>query len=474
MAGSTVAPPDMSEGAALMLAAERGAARSIRGWQLRGGDINLPLAHGGAVMTPLQTAAHAGYTLAVKTLLECGADADRTAGRGSDHEGHSPLQLAARCGHTDAVLALLQAGANPGARDAFGQTPLHYGAAFGHADCCVALLRYGCDPAVLDASGHAAAALAEAAGHAQLSGVSVCRVGGQARRHPALSIPPTPPAALIAVLLREACAAAAAAPAPSASALAAAASAPHAPLRHPSPLARTAAALDRRPLPQPPVAASGRVHRSPSPPPDSRSRSAARLEASPLPAAPAPGSPLGPLPPLAGRILLREWLRSLDMAQFFSGFVTAGFDDVAFVSSLGGLSDADCDAVGIPAAARGHRRKVQTLYGIGPFLHALHAPQKAPRGRRQGSRSSSGSSAGSGGSGSESRGSDTGSTSSGSSSGSTSSSGSRSSGSSPEAHADESSSWVSRTGGGSLRSRRSSGSSGGESSTSEASRPSRK
>jgi hypothetical protein len=174
MAESAGTPPEisaaLSEGAALMLAAERGAARSIRGWQLRGGDVNLPLSHGGAVMTPLQTAAHAGYTLAVKTLLECGADADRVVSRGSGHEDHTPLQLAARCGHTDAVVALLQAGASPGARDVFGQTPLHYGAAFGHADCCVALLRYGCDPAVLDASGHAAAALAEAAGHAELAG----------------------------------------------------------------------------------------------------------------------------------------------------------------------------------------------------------------------------------------------------------------------------------------------------------------
>ena len=168
----------LSEGAALMLAAERGAVRSIKGWQMRGGDINAPLSHSGSTMTPLQTAAHAGYTLAVRTLLQCGADGDRTLGSGPGHEAHTPLQLATRAGHVDVVAALLESGANPGARDVFGQTPLHYGAAFGHADCCVALLRYGSDPLALDASGHAPAALAKAAGHAQLARKARVEAGG--------------------------------------------------------------------------------------------------------------------------------------------------------------------------------------------------------------------------------------------------------------------------------------------------------
>ena len=160
----------LSEGAALMLAAERGAVQSIRGWQMRGGNINLPLNHSGVLMTPLQTAVHAGYGLAVRTLLQCGAEADLTAGQGSGYEDHSSLQLAARGGHSDPLLALLEVGADPSARDAFGQTPLHYGAAFGHVDCCMQLLRFGCDPAIRDASGHTADALAEAAGHAALAG----------------------------------------------------------------------------------------------------------------------------------------------------------------------------------------------------------------------------------------------------------------------------------------------------------------
>jgi cytohesin len=158
-----------SEGQALMLAAERGATRSIRSWQKRGGDINLTLSHAGSVMTPLQTAAHAGYDVAVRTLLDCGADADRTP-VGSGHVGYKPLQLAARGGHTAAVLALLEAGANPKGADDFGQTALHYAAAFGHADCCMELLRYGSDPTARDATGHRPDSLASAAGHTQLSG----------------------------------------------------------------------------------------------------------------------------------------------------------------------------------------------------------------------------------------------------------------------------------------------------------------
>jgi ankyrin repeat protein len=165
--------PSLSEGAALMLAAERGATRSIRSWQQRGGDVNLPLAHAGSTMTPLQTAAHAGYDTAVRTLLECAADPDRVPPKGSGHVEYRPLILAARGGHSACLVALLEAGANPNGGDAFGQAALHYAAAFGHAECCMALLRYGADPTTRDVSGHRPDSLASTAGHTQLAGTEM-------------------------------------------------------------------------------------------------------------------------------------------------------------------------------------------------------------------------------------------------------------------------------------------------------------
>jgi hypothetical protein len=160
----------LTEGAALMLAAERGAIHSIRAWQRRGGDLNAPLDHAGSIMTPLQTAAHAGLVLAVRSLLECGADVDRTPSEGLGHVDYRPLLLAARAGHTAVLLALLEAGANPLGADAFGQSALHYAAAFGHADCSMELLRYGADPTARDATGHRPDSLASSAGHMHLSG----------------------------------------------------------------------------------------------------------------------------------------------------------------------------------------------------------------------------------------------------------------------------------------------------------------
>lgn len=85
----------MSEAAALLFAAERGAIASIKEWTARGGDINgaigsempSPL---GVSATPLQLAAFHGNALAVRSLLECGAR-DFRAPHAAARQGHSAV-----------------------------------------------------------------------------------------------------------------------------------------------------------------------------------------------------------------------------------------------------------------------------------------------------------------------------------------------------------------------------------------------
>lgn len=74
---------------------------------------------------------------------------------------------------------------------------------------------------------------------------------------------------------------------------------------------------------------------------------------------------------------------SPSLVQFFPGFITAGFDDISFIASLGGLSESDCNVIGIPAAAAGHRRKLFTLYGISRFVP--RSDPALPARRRSGS-----------------------------------------------------------------------------------------
>ncbi|CAE7341779.1 ANK3 [Symbiodinium microadriaticum] len=62
----------------------------------------------------------------------------------------------------------------------------------------------------------------------------------------------------------------------------------------------------------------------------------------------------------------REWLRSLGAGAYISSFFKAGYD-LAFVAAHG-LSDEDCDCVGIPTSQMGLRRKLKTLHKIELFV----------------------------------------------------------------------------------------------------------
>lgn len=61
----------------------------------------------------------------------------------------------------------------------------------------------------------------------------------------------------------------------------------------------------------------------------------------------------------------REWLRSLGAGAYVSAFFKAGYD-LTFVASHG-LSDEDCDCVGIPTSQMGLRRKLKALHKIEQF-----------------------------------------------------------------------------------------------------------
>jgi ankyrin repeat protein len=89
-------------------------------------------------VTTLMLAALGGHDLAVRRLLEAGADA-----RLVHRSGRTPLYMAAENGHETVANRLLQAGALADAAEENGQTPLYIAASNGHDGVVTALLQAG-------------------------------------------------------------------------------------------------------------------------------------------------------------------------------------------------------------------------------------------------------------------------------------------------------------------------------------------
>jgi hypothetical protein len=66
-----------------------------------------------------------------------------------------------------------------------------------------------------------------------------------------------------------------------------------------------------------------------------------------------------------GRGRLLDWLTAIKMEQYYPSMLEQGFDDIEFIVSAG-MSDADCDAIGVSLA--GHRKKLTSLYRASEFV----------------------------------------------------------------------------------------------------------
>src|SRR5258708_2671199 len=112
---------------------------------------------------PILTAAEAGDTATVQTLLNKGADIEA-----KNITGMTPLMRAAEFGHTETVKVLLARGANINAADEPGFTALRVAASpQGHAETVSLLLKSGASPNVTDKEGRTALIWASAYGNAE-------------------------------------------------------------------------------------------------------------------------------------------------------------------------------------------------------------------------------------------------------------------------------------------------------------------
>ena len=74
-----------------------------------------------------------------------------------------------------------------------------------------------------------------------------------------------------------------------------------------------------------------------------------------------------------GRLL--DWLRAIGLEGRYTALLEQGFDDIRFIADAG-MSEADCDAVGVTLA--GHRKKLTSLYRIREFLGEQEEPKPEP------------------------------------------------------------------------------------------------
>lgn len=111
---------------------------------------------------PLALAAFFGHTLAVKRLLDAGADPAATA---RNPMAIQAIHAAAAAGSRMAVRHLLEAGADPDSRQHGGWTALMAAAAAGDLTMIDDLLAAGADPCLRNDDGDDAVTLAARAGH---------------------------------------------------------------------------------------------------------------------------------------------------------------------------------------------------------------------------------------------------------------------------------------------------------------------
>ncbi|KAJ1560070.1 Ankyrin-2, partial [Cladochytrium tenue] len=107
-------------------------------------------------LTPLMLAARCGRKLAVRTLLQGGADPECTRAR----DGWRALHLAAQQGGYGVVNALVEGRADVTARDARGRTPLHVAVLHNRTRAARALLRAGAAADCIDGEGKVPADIA--------------------------------------------------------------------------------------------------------------------------------------------------------------------------------------------------------------------------------------------------------------------------------------------------------------------------
>lgn len=84
---------------------------------------------------------------------------------------------------------------------------------------------------------------------------------------------------------------------------------------------------------------------------------------------------------------LIPWLEALGCIEFLSRFLTAGYDDLAFMASHG-LTEADLDCIGVPHEKLGLRKKLLAMHAVREFLPNQDVGEKDQTGSLGGSISS--------------------------------------------------------------------------------------